>query len=196
MSNQIISIITDLLQVFAISFILTLILSIFVGAVPFLTLMEQKNKRKSFNHVLKNGIAKKEITNSDLKHIAEGWNQDRKSILLSLRMLLSDTFSSKEGDPDNSKLYIRELLESHEKDEPFAELPENISLQLNSIQKALTGSETDKIDQLASSLSILYASNQKEILKQKFMTKASLFLGVLGILLALITYLPDLKIIL
>lgn len=192
--DQILDFFIFVLQVVGLSLGFTLLIVAALFFVPFLEAREQRLKREQFSKVLKNGIRKKEITSNDLRHIAARWNQDRKSILFNLRGLLSDYFmQEKEGQSKNeehekSKEYIRKLLEDHEKDEPFAELPKNIGLQLNSIQKSLNETDSDKIEQLASSLSILYASNVEEISKQKLISKASLFLGVLGVLLTIIIF--------
>ena len=184
-----------MLQVLSISFVFTLFIIVAIFFVPFLNAMEQRSKRLKFNKALSNGIRKKEITNSDLGHIAERWNQDRESVLFNLRVMLSDYFMPENEDQENVKAYIIKLLEEHEKDEPFAELPKNISLQMNSIQKALNEADSDKIEQLASSLSLLYASNQKEISRQNNRNKAGLFLAILGVLLTVISFLPKLQLI-
>lgn len=199
--NQILEFITYVLQVLAVSLAVSLLITVLILFVPFLNAMEQRSKQKQFTKVLRSGINKKEITNNDLRHIAERWNQDRKSILFNLRVLLSEYFmkekesQDKNEDHESLKAYINKLLEDHEKHEPFAELPKNISLQINSIQKSLNEADSDKVEQLASSLSLLYASNQKEILKQKNISRASLFLGVLGVLLTVGSLAPKLQLV-
>lgn len=200
--DQTIDFIIYVLQVLAISSGFALLITVAVLAVPFLNAMEQKSKRKQFIKVLKNGISKQEITNSDLRHIAERWNQNRESVLFHLRVMLSDYFIEEDEDKKNLKGnedkknlkgYIIKLLEDHEKDEPFAELPRNISLQMNSIQKSLNEVDSDKIEQLASSLSLLYASNRKEVSKQNTKNTVGLFLTILGLFLAFVSFLPKLQ---
>lgn len=193
--DQLIDFTIYMLKVFSISFVFTLFILAAIFFIPFLNAMEQKSKQQKFNKALSNGIRKKEITNSELGHIAERWNQDRKSVLFNLRVMLSDYFMQENEDQESIKAYIVKLLEAHEKDEPFAELPRNISLQMNSIQKSLNEADSDKIEQLASSLSLLYASNQKEISRQNNRNKAGLFLAILGVLLTVVSFLPKLQLV-
>ena len=56
--------------------------------------------------------------------MAERWNQDRKSVLQSLRVLLADALSGEQTDLVTATKRIRDLLKEHEAREPFAELPE------------------------------------------------------------------------
>jgi len=193
--DQLIDFTIYMLKVFSISFVFTLFILAAIFFIPFLNAMEQKSKQQKFNKALSNGIRKKEITNSEIGHIAERWNQDRKSVLFNLRVMLSDYFMQENEDQESIKAYIVKLLEAHEKDEPFAELPRNISLQMNSIQKSLNEADSDKIEQLASSLSLLYASNQKEISRQNNRNKAGLFLAILGVLLTVVSFLPKLQLV-
>lgn len=161
-------------------------------ALPVIKELSASSSQRSFRQALKNGVIKKEVTYEDLQHIAECWGQNRKSILYNLRMLLSEAIRE-EGELANSVDYIRELLASHKKNEPFAELPENISIQLNDIQNSLEKNrvsdiDRNKIEQLAASLSSLYLSNQHTISKERIMTRAGFFVGVLGIAWSVITF--------
>lgn len=124
------------------------------------------------------------MTYSDLQHIAENFNQNRQSILSGLRIMLADAIS---GDKDliESIENIRNLLEVHQKNEPFAELPENISLQLADIQD---NTNNKKIDQLAASLSTLYISHQRSISKEKNIARAGIVIGVLSVIWSVTTY--------
>lgn len=163
-----------------------------LAALPVMNGLSGSRDQRSFRQALKDGVIKEKITYGDLQHIAECWNQNRKSILYNLRMLLSEAIRE-EGELASSVDYIRELLASHQKNEPFAELPENISIQLNDIQGSLVQNALDdvnrnKIDQLAASLSTLYVSNQHSISKEKNMTRAGFFIGLLGITWSVISF--------
>lgn len=163
-----------------------------LAALPVMNGLSGSRDQRSFRQALKDGVIKEKITYEDLQHIAECWNQNRKSILYNLRVLLSEAIRE-EGDLASSVDYIRELLASHQKNEPFAELPENISIQLNDIQGSLVQNALDdvnrnKIDQLAASLSTLYVSNQRSISKEKNMTRAGFFIGLLGITWSVISF--------
>lgn len=158
---------------------------IVVGLTPLASnLNKNRSDRNSFIETLKKGIKSEKMTYPDLQHIAENFNQNRQSILSGLRVMLADTTG---GDEDlaESLENIRDLLEAHQKNEPFAELPENISLQLADIQD---NPGNKKIDQLAASLSTLYISHQRSISKEKTMTRAGFAVGIVGVIWSIITY--------
>lgn len=142
------------------------------------------NWRKRFRVQLAGAISNGDLSYSDLQHLAERWSQERKAVLQSLRVLLSTALS----EPDNAVAKnidkIRVLLEVHEATEPFAELPENISLQLKQIGRNLT-SDKDAITQLAASLGTLYAANQREAEKQKWLSVWGFVVGLIGIALSI-----------
>jgi hypothetical protein len=144
----------------------------------------KENWRKRFRAQLACAISAGEVSYTDLQHIAERWNQDRKAILQILRVLLSTALS----EPDNplrSRIdQLRVFLEVHEATEPFAELPENISLQLKQIGRNLS-SDKELITQLAASLSTLYVANQRDSEKQKKLSLWGFVVGVIGIALSI-----------
>ena len=53
--------------------------------------------RKRFREQLRAAISRQTLTYADLQHLAERWNQDRQSVLQSLRVLLSEAIAG-EGD--------------------------------------------------------------------------------------------------
>lgn len=89
--------------------------------------------------------------------------------------------------PDEYLASVRKLLEEHQNEEPFAELPENISLQLAAFQKK----SNDEAIQLATSLSQLYSSNQTKLDKQKKITYYSFGVGLLGVVIAVVSFLTS-----
>ncbi|MBE4358984.1 hypothetical protein HJ054_23310 [Vibrio parahaemolyticus] len=120
----------------------------------------------------------------DIAHIQERWQQNRQSVLFSLRLMLSDAIASEDEELKSKVEEIRDLIISHEQHEPFSELPENISLQLNSL-KGLGEGVDSQIVQLASSLTDLYSSNKTEIAKQKKFAIWGFIVGVLGVLISI-----------
>jgi len=162
-----------------------IITSLIVSLAPLVSNFSQKNSdNSSFIETLRKGLKSGQMTYSDLQHIAESWKQNRQAILFGLRKMLSHAIS---GDEDlaNAVDAIRELIKEHEKNEPFAELPENISLQLADIQK---NPDKDKINQLAASLSTLYISHQQNISKEKLWTKAGFTIGIIGVIWSVATF--------
>lgn len=180
--------------------VMTIISILLVGLAPIIKSLSENNiDRRRFLDTLRNGIEikeiktapenvkKEEMTYSDLQHIAENFNQNRHSILSGLREMLSKATA---GDKDLSRSVqkIRDLLETHQQNEPFAELPENISLQLAEIQDNPSSS---RINQLAASLSTLYLSNRRSISKERNIARAGFGVGLLGIIWTVGTYFID-----
>ncbi|WP_024608487.1 hypothetical protein [Pseudoalteromonas sp. TAB23] len=160
--------------------LVALTLAILIIAIPILVDVAKQNWKKRFREQIKAGIINSSLTYEDMLHIAERWSQDRKAILLCLRILHSDAISG-----DNEKLsgsfeLLRKLISQHQTNEPYAELPENIGLQLSNIKQELREERSNSITQLAASLSVLYSSNIQELSKQKKLTFWGFIVGMLG----------------
>lgn len=156
------------------------IVGLFGAAVPLVIDFAKERWRTRFREQLGLAVKSGMLSYSDLQHIAERWNQDRKSVLQSLRVLLSDALSGEQADLAIATEHIRTLLRDHQSREPFAELPENISIQLAN----LSGTQPELIAQLAASLGELYSSNQRESKKQKRLGVLGFVVGVIGLLLS------------
>lgn len=163
------------------------IIGIALASIPIVIDSARDNWRRRFRQQVKSGIANGDLTYDDMQHIAESWSQDRKAILFSLRVMLSGAVSGEDEKLADNIKKLRELIKEHQKIEPFAELPENVSLQLSNLQNAIGESGTEKVDQLAASLSALYASNQNELAKQKKFTFWGFIVGVLGFAVGLVS---------
>ncbi len=155
--------------------------AIVLASIPLLIDSAKNTWKKRFRQQVKSGIMKGNLDYNDMQHIAERWSQDRKSILFSLRIMHGEAVAGEDEKLVESLSSIRDLIIEHQKHEPFAELPENISLQLSQLKKVLIENEGDKVGQLAASLSELYTSNQYYLLKQKRLTFGGLVVGVLGL---------------
>lgn len=140
--------------------------------------------KKRFRDQLKAAVILKSLTYADLQHLAERWNQDRQAVLQSLRVLLSDALAGEGENLPERTDFLRQLLMEHQSREPYAELPENISLQLAALSQALQD-RSDAVPQLATSLSDLYSKNQRELMRQKRLTVWGFVVGVLGLLASL-----------
>jgi len=140
--------------------------------------------RKRFREQLKASVAKQSLTYSDLQHVAERWNQDRKAVLQALRVLLADSVAGEDSTVSDKTEFIRQLLLEHQSREPYAELPENISLQLAAMSPALSN-QPNAVPQLAASLSDLYSKNQRELGRQKKLAVWGFVVGILGLLASL-----------
>lgn len=154
-----------------------------LAVVPLAIDSAKSNWRKRFRQQLKLGVARETVTFNDLEHLAERWNQDRKAVLQSLRVLLSEALSGEDSELSSHVEKLRSLLAQHESREPYAELPENISLQLAGIS-ATAPSVSGPIGQLAASLGDLYSSNQRDLSRQKKLSFWGFVVGVVGLVLS------------
>lgn len=140
--------------------------------------------KKRFRDQLTAAVVRQSLNYADLQHLAERWNQDRQAVLQSLRVLLSNAIAGEEEGLSERSDFLRQLLIEHQSREPYAELPENISLQLAALSSELQD-RPDAIPQLATSLGELYSKNQRELVRQKRLTIWGFAVGVLGLLASL-----------
>lgn len=67
----------------------------------------------------------------------------------------------------------------HKTQDPYADLPENITLQLQTLNKLCSNSESE-IHKLAISLGEFYISKKKGAKIEKMISRVSLFIGLVG----------------
>lgn len=163
---------------------LGLIVAVFVTAAPIVIDTAKSNWRKQFRRQIKNAVVRQTLTFPDLQHLAERWNQDRQAVLQSLRILLAEALSGDDPDAEKHADDVRKLLLSHEAREPYAELPENISLQLASLVQT-SPQRSMEVAQLAASLSELYSANQRDAARQKKLSFWGFVVGIIGLLLSI-----------
>ena len=160
------------------------IIGVFVSVIPIAIDSARTNWRKRFRQQVKLAIQKEALSFEDLEHLSERWFQDRKAVLQSLRVLLSEAVSGEDLELAKHCNQVRELLSQHLAREPYSELPENISLQL----KRLTESQPESgaaVTQLAASLSELYSTNQRELQTQKKFSLWGFIIGIVGVVLSI-----------
>lgn len=160
------------------------ILGIIISAIPILIDTAKTNWRKRFRQQIRLGIQTGVLNFKDIEHVAERWNQDRQSVLQSLRVLHSEAVSGEDSELAKHLETIRGLLIQHQALEPYAELPENISIQLSRLAETVPN-DSKAISQLAASLSELYSSNQRELSKQKKFSFWGFVVGVIGVMLSI-----------
>ena len=160
------------------------VVAIFGSAFTILVDWAKERWRKRFAEQLKAAVSRQTLTYSDLQHVAERWQQDRQKVLQALRVLLSESLAEEDAKLKDSAEFIRKLLHEHQSREPYAELPENISLQLAALSPALTA-QPNAVPQLASSLSELYAKNQREFTRQRRLAIWGFVVGILGLMSSL-----------
>ena len=157
---------TDIAHLFgsSIGVLLALLIGAFGAMIPILKDWAESNWRKRFKEQLGKAIANEKLEPEDLGHLAERWNQDRRSVLSTLRSMLAESISGEIDTLKDKSAKLRELIKWHSEREPFAELPENIGLQLNTMKTQFPASASN-IGQLATSMSELYSSNKADLRK-------------------------------
>jgi hypothetical protein len=179
MSEAVINILSS-----SVGVLLAILMGIFGAMIPILKDWVETNWKKRFHEQLEKAVVGGELIADDVVHLAERWNQDRRSVLFSLRQLLADSVSKEKDDLKDSMSMIRELIAWHAEREPFSELPENIGIQLNTLKLDFPQSESN-IGQLAASLNELYAMNKAELKKQKLYSFWGFLVGFIGLLLTI-----------
>lgn len=159
-----------------------------LGLMPVLKDIAENHRRKQFRKQITAAVATVQLDYVDLQHIAESWSQDRKAVLQCLRVLLSDALAGDESKLSESQDSLRRLLLEHAKAEPYAELPENISLQLETLTK-YNDQIAPLVEQLASSLSDLYSSNQRQLARQTKLAFWGVLVGALGVAVGVVSWL-------
>lgn len=150
-----------------------------IGLAPIVRDYHRHHWKKRFKQQVSAGIKNKKIDYERMQHVAERWAQDRTLILENLRELLADAIES-EDEGEKQVDVLSQLIEHHQKLEPHAELPENISLQLHQIESF--GGESQAVAQaLAKSLGSLYQSNQEKIQRQQKYTFWGCLFGAIGV---------------
>jgi hypothetical protein len=161
-------------------FFLIVLLGVLVLMVTILADIAKGTWRRKFGEHLRDAILKDSLKPADIDHLAERWSQNRGAVLRTLRILHCDAISGSDSELSERGDTLRNLLSEHQEGEPFAELPENISIQLSRLS---TASEQCKqgIANLAASLSELYTSNRLQLKKQRILTVVGFFFAVLGL---------------
>lgn len=155
-----------------------------IGFWVYLYNYDHKHNLKGFKKDLEEMISTGRIEYPDLLHIAQKWDQARNSVLYNLQDLLTKSLKN-ESSLEGSTALIREFLRKLREEEPFAELPEDISTRLEEIQNILP-TDKNKIEDLAKALNPLYLMNTKKISNN---IKIGLFSSILTAVSILITFL-------
>lgn len=147
---------------------------------------DHKQNLKGFKKDLEEMIDVGRIEYPDLLNLARKWNQARSSILYNLQDLLTKSLKNKSSLEGKTAL-IRKFLEKLRQEEPFAELPKDISKRLEEIQKILP-TDKNKVEGLAEALNPLYLTNNKKLSNSIKIGLISSILTTVGILITLMTF--------
>ena len=167
----------------SIGVLLALLMGVFGAMIPMLKDWADTNWKKRLREQLGKAIANDKLEPEDLIHLAERWNQDRRNVLSILRSMLAESISGEIDGLIDKSSKLRELIKWHAEREPFAELPENIGIQLNTMKVQFPQSALN-IGQLATSMSELYSTNKADLKKQKLLSFWGFLVGILGLLLS------------
>ncbi|ELD0454363.1 hypothetical protein QPJ18_001421 [Escherichia coli] len=134
--------------------------------------------KKRFEKSIRNGIKNNKIENNDIYILADRWPIGKTNIQHCLNMTLDYYINT--DDQDKAKLIrLREIISWHKKQDPFSELPENIKLQLITLQN-ISDKHSNLILHLSISLSELYISKEKKARSEKLISRGSLIVGIIG----------------
>ncbi|EEJ2303189.1 TPA: hypothetical protein KML81_004038 [Escherichia coli] len=169
--------VAELIQIF-------LLFAIVIGCIIFMLHdIDLTNKRNRFEKALKESIRQNKLKNEDVHLLASRWSVKPGRVKSILLFILSDFLTSNDC-PDHHIARIRELIEWHDTNDPFAELPENIKLQLQHILR-LSATCQPEVTSLTRSLHDIYTSNQKKMRRAKIVSfiisVASLLTGIYSI---------------
>ncbi|EAS0132462.1 hypothetical protein E7V31_06815 [Salmonella enterica] len=165
-------------MIFAISALVTTAVGILFIWYYLLKDMGQSLWQYRYEKIIKKGIKNGTLLNDDIYTLADRWGIDRVNISRSLGYIFSNYMDA--DNPDEHQLSrLREIMAWHKEQDPYADLPENITLQLQAIKKLHNNSE-EEIHQLSVSLSELYISKEKGVRLEKLISRISLFVGILG----------------
>ncbi|GKW29471.1 hypothetical protein AB6D34_18310 [Pectobacterium brasiliense] len=139
----------------------------------------QSIKRRKCKETIKKSINAGIMKNEDIYLLAERWGVKREKISSVLNLILSDYLNEKDC-PDEPLGKIRNLIVWHQENDPFADLPENIKLQLLHLQKK-TDTDHAGILQLSKSLNEIYLSNQRKAKREQRISIVSLLIGLIGL---------------
>lgn len=162
--------------------LLALLLALLIFLVWFISWSDGQFRRQACDSIVRD----ENVTYNDIQHIAHRWHLERGRLHQQLRVLLGEALSGQSEQLSARTDVIRTFLEEHNARTPYSELPENISLQLSAITAAHPPVQM-QVAQLATSLSELYAKNQKELRKQKRWTYWGAVAGVIGLVVAVAT---------
>lgn len=167
---------------FRMIFAISTIIAVFIASICMLIYMLNDMGRTLWQYryesILKKAIKDGTLQNEDIYILAERWKIERVKISETLNFVFYSIMNS--PTPDQQQLTrIRTLMAWHKTQDPYADLPENITLQLQTLNKLCSNSESE-IHKLAISLGEFYISKKKGAKIEKMISRVSLFIGLVG----------------
>ncbi|MEL0579073.1 hypothetical protein AACK17_10995 [Pectobacterium punjabense] len=141
-------------------------------------------KRRKYKEMIKKAINTGRIKNEDIYLLAKRWSVKQEKISVVLNVILSDYLNEKNC-ADEQLEKIRSLILWHQENDPFSDLPDNIRLQLQHLQKTAIGHHDD-VNKLSKSLSDISISAKRQARRERQMTYLSVILGVAGLIIGVI----------
>ncbi|CAI0902148.1 hypothetical protein [Serratia entomophila] len=137
-------------------------------------------KRRKYETTLKQAINSGKLKNEDTYLLATRWFVRKEKVTETLGFILSDYLNDSNCSKENLDR-IRCLINWHQCNDPFSDLPDDVKLQLQKIYKMADGCQDDII-RLSKSLSEIYLSNQRKAKRERLISLFSLFVGIVGLL--------------
>ncbi|HEI8505957.1 TPA: hypothetical protein SLF17_003132 [Serratia marcescens] len=164
-----------------ISGVLTAFISFFI--IVILNDAGSTRRKKRYEEKLRKAIDLGRLKNEDIYVLANRWLVKKDQIASILHYLLDGYIDDKESN-DEKLERVRNLIDWHQVNDPFSDLPDDVRLQLQHLQTLSTGGQ-DEIIRLSKSLRDLYVSNQQQQKRDRRLAWSGFAIGLLGIALTL-----------
>uniref|UniRef100_UPI0035C68C69 hypothetical protein n=1 Tax=Serratia quinivorans TaxID=137545 RepID=UPI0035C68C69 len=146
-------------------------------------------RRGKYEDKLKTAIDLGRLENEDIYLLASRWVVKKEQITTVLHRLLNEYVDSKECNVETLGR-VRRLIDWHQKNDPFSDLPDDVRLQLQHI-KTIAPDSQEEIIRLSKSLSDIYISNQRQQKRDRRLAWSGLAIGVVGFGLTLWSFIKN-----
>ena len=166
--------------------IILIIIILFVSSAIFEALKNRAIKRKFLKDIL---IIINNNQNSEWNEVlslADHYEINRKLLLACLNNLARDIIIEYPENNDDIKEKINYFINCYHNDEPYDNLPPEITLYLKRVRIALSDKD-NLLEPLVHHLRRLFWENSKDIEKQKRISKISLVVGVIGVIIGFLS---------
>lgn len=146
---------------------------------------EKRSARARCEADIVEGLQAGQLEWEDVWHLAQRWRVGRADLLEILRNVHRKAVAGEVEDLDDKLESAREFLQKYEEREPYAELPENVSLRLTKIEKS-DEPDPEQARQLARSLTVFHLECQRSLEKQWRLAFWGIFFGTVGFIVGVL----------
>jgi len=169
----------------ALSLIIVFVILIMSFAFELLKVMENRKARISFNNDLRYALTNNVIlTWSQVKILAETNNLAKREIIVNIKLLISKILSGKSKINKDKVTTLEAYIDNYLQEEPFEEIPIEIRIHFERLKDNLNIHIKD-LEPLRDHIVELVKIKNKESVIQKFISFISLFIGIIGLTIAI-----------